>query len=563
MEITSSNFATYISFGEHQKLGRHIKRKHINEKSWLSALIESQDPEHFPYRLSKKKYGRLENRTAAPKSQNLSLPSCRGKRPLYLINMPFVPPQSRDYASFNNTVNKIRDESFGKTAKFSKKIVKRRTALVVGMNRYKSLDEAENRRFRKYIRELPKKNDLPLRVIGKLWLPVWTRESKDINIYCPWKCFKLLKVLKPRLADKVKRTYEKSSPYLRKQIPYQAIRNWILHSRATAKLASHMLNQGKGRPVYLKVSDDDTVTLRGGGKGALSIYDNIVMDAPAAPRLLTTGYCLKKDEKPLLRLGVALDMAVREATASVIPLGPYFPEPNLLFLLNDKNLDEFSFEGNLNALESRRLIDSNRDYFTLGPVIFKAGSSFITATPGRMKTKYNQTIESLDKTTLGQKKNLQALRGISQSHAMPRQWANNIYAALPLKVSRVTDITKEMMAIFKVFDPISLSYCLFPEYDKSHFDEMLENYDFYIELLTKALKKKSDTLASQRSFAKLFPSNKKEKVHLETFFSAQVKTMRKSFRNLRKLGLEKGWRFKVIKSAKLSGKAMRNILSSN
>ncbi len=89
------------------------------------------------------------------------------------------------------------------------------------------------------------------------------------------------------------------------------------------------------------------------------------------PRLLTTGYRLKSDEKPLLRLGVVLDMAVREATASVIPLGPYFPEPNLLFLLNDKNLEEFSFEGNSNALESRRLIASNRDYFTSGPVIFK------------------------------------------------------------------------------------------------------------------------------------------------------------------------------------------------
>ncbi len=179
-----------------------------------------------------------------------------------------------------------------------------------------------------------------------------------------------------------------------------------------------------------------------------------------------------------------------------------------------------------------------------------------------MKSKYNQTIDVLNKTTLGQKKNLQALRGISQSHAMPRQWANNIYAALPLKICRVTDITKEIMAIFKVFDPISLSFCLFPEYNQSHFDSMLKNYDSYIAFLTKALKKKSDESVSQRSFAQLFHPNKKETIHLEAFFSMQVKTMRKSFRNLRKLGLERQWRYKVIKSAKLSGKAMWKIFNN-
>ncbi len=199
MEIKSSNFAAYINPGEYQKLGRHINRKHINEKSWLGALIQSWDPKHFPYRLSNKKYGPMENRTTSPKSQNFLLPSCRGKRPLYLINMPFVPPQSRDYASFNRAANKICDESFGKTAKFSRRIIERRAALVVGMNRYKSLDEAENRRFCRYVRELPKKNDLPLRVIGKLWVPVWTQDSESKNnIYCPWKSFKLLKVLKPQ-----------------------------------------------------------------------------------------------------------------------------------------------------------------------------------------------------------------------------------------------------------------------------------------------------------------------------------------------------------------------------
>ncbi len=93
-------------------------------------------------------------------------------------------------------------------------------------------------------------------------------------------------------------------------------------------------------------------------------------------------------------------------------------------------------------------------------------------------TAKNKACKVLTPDNLKAKTVLKALRGLSQSHAFPKHWADQVYSAIGFKTAQVTDATGPMMHIFNVFDPISRMFSRSSErFSRKNFDKELDGYE--------------------------------------------------------------------------------------
>ena len=201
------------------------------------------------------------------------------------------------------------------------------------------------------------------------------------------------------------------------------------------------------------------------------------------PSAITCGYQVDSKELPLIRYGVELDMRVRAAMNGIIPYSAYFPEPASFFCVRhppgSSILSRISFAGGTSeTLENRRLIQNGRlaKLFD-NRAIFIAEGGIVTQTPERMKTAKNKEWTTVSKADMKLESSLKALRGISQTHAHPKDWADNLYSSLGIKAKkRMTDATGPMMHIFKVYDPISRMFDSEYRFNDWVFNEEIKNY---------------------------------------------------------------------------------------
>src|SRR5205085_556905 len=100
-----------------------------------------------------------------------------------------------------------------------------------------------------------------------------------------------------------------------------------------------------------------------------------------------------------------------------------------------------------------------------------------TSTPARMKTLKNERVQTLTPQVIKQKQYLKALRGLPQTHATPKQWADNLYVGLGFQCPLVTNATTPMMHIFSVFDPISRMFNEPGRFSPQIFDQIKDEYD--------------------------------------------------------------------------------------
>ncbi len=525
-------------------LERHLQQRQSNH-TWLAPLLEEGPPSHFPYRPAASGEGRLEQHEVVPLTQPNGVPTLKNttdNTPLYLINLPHV-PNLTDAAPIQQLLGKVRDETFGSATITSRLHAIKRVAVVIGMNRISSLDQEKDRAFVRYVRNLPAVGAVPYRIIGKLWSPYWTRTAgRDASTYPPKKAFLLLKTVKPAAAATVLSTYEKTALF-RSQIPYQRIREWIKNSAASARFELHYRSQRPNAPRYLLLLDDDTKSLRV-GTGVLSRYDALIAaekrDQGSWPHLLSTGYAAAAEEKPIYRLGIKLDMAVRAAMA-VIPNAPYYPEPNLLVLLHGHHpLRGLSFLGAGNGLEGRRLIQNGIASGQISPsrMRFVGSGGVVTTVPDRMRTDGNEAVVALSRDLLARKSTLKALRGLSQTHLFAKNWADNLYLALPIKAA-VTSVTKHLMVLFRTFDPISLSY-LYPTTQGKRF-----------------------SAKQYRELMQLYPDLVEEILHPQNP-RAMAQTLRQELdtakQALRALGLSQEWTDRCVAAAEATGREVHRVL---
>ncbi len=447
-------------------LEAHLQQRLANHP-WVASCLAGQ-VNAFPFRLQengKATIGQLSTPQLQTAQQVKPLLSTRT---FFVINIPMGvrPAAMQSSTKYSAMLARIRDQAFD--AAQSKRIVKQRVVVVVGVNQVCSIDRALNRSFRKWIADLPAVNGIEQHCVGFTWSPKWEKQSDDKLIHSLSNTFLLLKVLNASLAESVRVNFE-MGPTLRTQIPFQLIREAIKNAAPTRSAVERLQERGA---VYLTVMDADFLNLNG-------VFGQMLpLIASKGPSVISPGYRVAASELPLIRLGVKLDMAVRRAVSLIFPYGAYFPEPCTAFRVRADQLRLLSFRGAGRVLENRRLIENGRRHQILGDnVAFMYGGEVVTATPERMYTDKNRRILTLSKQQIKQKQCLEALRFISQTHATPKQWADNLYAGLDFSCSCVSDATQHMMHIFGVFDPISRMYAAGGRYSAKVFDKVMADYE--------------------------------------------------------------------------------------
>jgi len=460
------------------RLERHIQEKYEN-REWLEKCLRGKT-KSFPYRPNAMGEATVSTpfRPVHHPTEQVTPPE--GSASLFLANIPMreLPAMTHNHAKCTALFKRICEESFGATSAESAAMIKNRVAVVLGINQIKSIDPELNRSFRRYIRDIPPNHNVVSRIIGFFWEPQW--EATKDDVYPIKKAFLLLKALDPAKAEKIRKEQEQPrglAESIIKQIPFQSIRQTIKNSGATRSLISQMEEDAPNSPIYFTLMDDDLISLRGSptNEGVFSRLEALIAEHDE-PSIASLGYSLEEDELPLLRLAVKMDMAVR----STMPM-PYFPEPFTAIKVRRPGTANFlralTFIGAGKALESRRLIESGLRTLNDGAV-FSGDGGVVTATPYRMKTIYNQTVDTLTPQILKKKASLQALRGRRlQTHAFPKQWADILYAGLGFRRGPVTDVTGPMMHIFSVYDPISRMFDGSERYTSAVFNRVMKNYN--------------------------------------------------------------------------------------
>jgi hypothetical protein len=467
----------------------HLSRK-VENNQWLTQVLDGHDAA-FPYRPLEGGEGRVafgEYRSAH--SIDFFPQTDDEPNPIYHVNVPLAHLPGNDGDNRLSVLLRIfQDEAFGATPAQSLGEARRRLSLVVGINQIRSLDPELNRSFISFIERIQHVETFAVRVFGFFWAVQWAplNPLSSLYTYPVDKAFLLVKVLDTHRAQSVREIFEMNgmhlNPGILSQIPFQRIRERIKSSMVSKSLMSHIFEHAvPTAPIYYAVMDGDCQHLRT-NVGLFSRMDGVIRSR-LVPSAISLGYRVADDERPLIRLGVELDMKVREAMTAAIPFSAYLPEPCSIFCIRSVTkvvpLEALSFLGGGHCLENRRLIQNAmaQNLFDRS-VVFCSDGGVTTGTPSRMKTQKNAKVLALTPAILKKKSSLQSLRGISQSHAFPKQWADNLYIALGLQgfsSPRVTDVTQRLMQLLGVYDPINRMFSYPSRFSRNVFDSVMTGY---------------------------------------------------------------------------------------
>ncbi len=502
-------------------LNYHLAEK-IYNCEWLGNCTGG-DASSFPYHAKEKGKATLDRVDYIPSTNPRNrTPESDDTLPRYLVNTPVVGSHMKN---LNKFLKLFKNEAFGTTRAESRNPTKNRLAIVIGVNQAKSLNPEENEDFLHDFRGHRKVDGIVYRVFKFFWNPQWEADSDyDEHLYSPETSFMMVKLFASDVASEVSTDLKKG---LSQQVPYQLIRQRIKESDFSKSFANKFEQRAPNAPIYYTVMDDDAKGLRK-VTGVFSHVDRIVSENNR-PSAISCGYTMQEPDRPVIELGVKLDMHVREAMTRIIPYGAYLPEPGSFFCIRQPPgghiLKQLSFKGGQSQrLENRRLIENARQARLFNDnVVFDNIGGIISTTQPKMKTLKNANIRNLTPNKVKQKATLQALRGISQTHATPKQWADNLYPVLNIKAPQVTDVTGPIMRIFKVYDPISRMLDNRTRYLTRYFGEVIDNYD-------------------------------------DPLTDAQMTTLDDERTNLKDQGLEDETIDLIIEAAKASGEAIKTVL---
>lgn len=418
--------------------------------------------------------------------------------PFYILNIPFVLPVNPVKAQdkWNDLISKIRDESFSHSAIESRAMVPGRINVIIGLNRASSLSWDEDHQFKLNARSLnlnPHFIGFNCRLISTLWKTNFIFNHRTIIGHPNAQIlFLVLEYLDVELAAQFKDRLENDASH-RERIPFVHIREWIKNEMISNLFTDHLHFQ----PTYMMTLDDDIISLRGGGEGLFTTYDEIVRSRQnladpvhSTPRLMSTGYYASPAENRSTQLGLEIDMRVRKEMNEILPGSPYFPEPNTGILINEENLrSRLSFiPRSLTTLdtEGRRLLDSIRTILNMDPsrILFIDRPCLFTTIPERLKA--SKEINSFQFREVGTKQVLKSFKGMSQSHAKHSILNNNMLMTLTplLSPQKIMKFKSSFKKIYPSFDPICLAQTFFSgRYSHLHFQNLLEIYVPFINSL--------------------------------------------------------------------------------
>ncbi len=213
--------------------------------------------------------------------------------------------------------------------------------------------------------------------------------------------------------------------------PYQELREIAKNYTNTKALVTASRSSNSNADVYLSFIDGDTVSFN----GIYSAYLRII-NKHSVPTVMSTGYEFSEErigeDYPLV-VASQIDRIVRVETAKYIPLGVYYPEPNMCVLIPEGNstipesfISSVYSERQHQKLESAILLRqvANREHFI---AIFSGDNPLITAIPARVRLEAKEFSNQFKEDHILTEEDKKTLSKISQSHFDPWQWAINLY----------------------------------------------------------------------------------------------------------------------------------------
>ncbi|MHB9147984.1 MAG: tetratricopeptide repeat protein [Candidatus Amoebophilus sp.] len=250
------------------------------------------------------------------------------------------------------------------------------------------------------------------------------------------------------------------------RVPYQALRQRLKEHPQTKELVSSFTSKTPNASIYFSLIDSDVISFN----SIYSAYDQIYLESKnqgTEPIVMSTGYEFPtrsseplgdtiKDMAPALNFASQLDRIIRVATASIIPLGVYYPEPNVCVLL-PKGLPTLpeSFIGEKEDkqngdVESAILLRQAKDRkgINICPTtfVFSQRNPLITTIPPRMmlnkqgKDGAKSPINFSESFIRGLYQNITSedivkATEVSQSHAGKQKWGGFLYKNRPFHIT--------------------------------------------------------------------------------------------------------------------------------
>lgn len=567
-----------------------------NFKVWLSKFAKTEgyiesDINHFPWKPSKTSV--VFNETFKPEWQAVepdvtSISS--DESPVFVINIPAVLPKNTkakiDFSECIKKIELIRDEAFGINKFESNQSAKSQLAIVIGFNACLTFGEKSKKYCEEFFRSIPKVEGVAFSVLGFFWSPKnWQLNCEDDEIYHPEIAYLLLKKLRPQAAKLLRKLFrERSGQFSDVTIPYQKIRERIKNSFETKKKVEFYRSKCPKNPLYLSILDWDTISLKSDNdRGVFSHYTDMIQklwnERSLYPCIISTGYKASALESKALQFGIRLDMQVREVLSKIFGNGPYYPEPSIsIRIQSDHTMENFSFLGEGNNVESRRLIQNGLGYGKHGKIVFDTSTMIyssigsVTTDVKRLSTAKINKFTEINPKIVSQKGFLESLKGIGQTHLHCHQWAENVYLALPIKVSQTTEITKHLQSIYQVFDPIQLTFSYAKSfqntYSKVHFDNIMNIFQNFCLVAIDLIENNKKVDDCCKLFAlQYFPNeNSSDYLNFYGFVKVMLSQLQVAHDSLSKLSLNAEWLKKILRASFESGlvvfKALDNIRKS-
>ncbi len=466
----------------------------------------------------------------------------------FIVSLPFHNPSADE---ISRIVTSIENQSFGKTQKASKALVKTRVAVVIGLNNCLSFNPEKNGEFKNQVKNLREKklaSCVSLTIIPFFWGHVWiSKSAKELklkilissHIHPIQGCYRIANSYFRYLRDSadnlwIDDQFRQSGSPLEKTIPYQAIRNQILHSVALKRY----FQSSKSEVKYILSLDGDFLSLKAADSsvGLLTHYDAIVEEynekTGSYPDVVSTGYeSPKKEKNELIKAGIELDRAIRAAISGKFV---YMPEPNFGFRVTDvADLSRLSWTGGTTMdTESRRLIENGveREILDSDLFVYSNRGSVQTEIDAAWRTTTVNKYLKMEPAHFLQKGVQKALRGIHQSYADPQIWAKNVYNGLRVTVSSyVKDAIAPMKCIRELFDPITMRkvrYDATLRIQVSDFKTLFDAFSAYVECMRDSVSRQDFDALVKKFIKEAKFSGKNEKADWSNFMLVQLKKLK-------------------------------------
>ena len=320
----------------------------LTEDDPLGGAVADAD---FPYAVDKaggseKKVSITRVGRALQYLRQIKIP-LRGRDPSvgYVVNMLALPDQApADIAS------RYLDEGWSGAG--ADNVAAARTAVVVGINRARSVDAAKDAEARSAINGavsgVARDGKLLMAAFGMIWTPAWknTKTNKSATFA------EVRRAAAASPAATQKAIEQESGLRDKGALPYGALREEVLNSSYTRK-ATEILSKVNDQ-VYMLTQDADGGAKAASGSGIFKAYDDVLAAAKNNPHLVIGGYTFEgfnwaadapKRTVQLTTLANQLDRAIREVVGKKHPQALYPTEPSLLIKVWDRNhLNEGIFE---------------------------------------------------------------------------------------------------------------------------------------------------------------------------------------------------------------------------